>query len=801
MKPTINIDKMILNKKAILREMSKIAIKNVNIKNLFMFKDLNINLENKNLIVGCNGTGKTTFLKIIDRLINIIIDEDRGEYDEDIESYFENNKINGEDECYAKCTVNIKQDNILIWYMTVNIILQHIDTIKRNKKYIKIEEETIEKIKKIIMEKMEYIEIKYDAIKKKSDINGKSLNVIIMEAFQEVTEYIDIKSTEQKDKEENNVEIIKKYMKKLRELMDEKQYQNIMKKDDIERLRDEFLFGELKIGDDDSNMNLRARVEDIIEYQYCYIERENTITHDIFELYCKKKESIKVKSIEYNAKISRIIGKLNKDIGIKNTIMDMYKYNLDLYNKLNESYNNITNKNFIVKYIDDNNIDIEYYNIYKSKRYECSTGERNLIKILFELEFSDSNILMIDEPTVHLYSEYSIKMGELMSKYTEKQLIIVTHECNFINNKLLDNIIHMGFREKNHNILNLKPDENIKKLILENKSILFIDNIILVEGYYDLRLYNCLLNIISKKKNKHNIPIIISMNGKGSEIYKLLKKMNIKYAIIYDHDKVDETLSKVNNCPKNLLAKLIFDHKIVTDIPNIYEWLLFENMPSENISSYFKGRKMYVIHFFYRVISLLIKDNKEITKLINELPTNMGSEFNDKYSVYHNEITNKIFKLEVIKIQNILDVYEKHFLDIHNTLYNLYLIHMENQSTNEIYIKQNSFILNNIYYEDLFYDLIVQFYNKININTEQIHEVIDSIMSKSNIFILDKKSHDIEGFYNIHIETDENNKISKNKKKNWLKYDTEYLESKLQQSLDSNNKYLIKLYNFLDKYV
>src|SRR3989338_229508 len=281
MKTTINIDKMILNKKAILREMSKIAIKNVNIKNLFMFKDLNINLENKNLIVGCNGTGKTTFLKIIDRLINIIIDEDRGEYDEDIESYFENNKINGEDECYAKCTVNIKQDNILIWYMTVNIILQH-----------------IEKIKKIIMEKMEYIEIKYDAIKKKSDINGKSLNVIIMEAFQEVTEYIDIKSTEQKDKEENNVEIIKKYMKKLRELMDEKQYQNIMKKDDIERLRDEFLFGELKIGDDDSNMNLRARVEDIIEYQYCYIERENTITHDIFELYCKKKESIKVKSID-----------------------------------------------------------------------------------------------------------------------------------------------------------------------------------------------------------------------------------------------------------------------------------------------------------------------------------------------------------------------------------------------------------------------------------------------------------------------------------------------------------------------
>src|SRR3989338_7356993 len=350
MKTTINIDKMILNKKAILREMSKIAIKNVNIKNLFMFKDLNINLENKNLIVGCDGTGKTTFLKIIDRLINIIIDEDRGEYDEDIESYFENNKINGEDECYAKCTVNIKQDNILIWYMTVNIILQHIDTIKRNKKYIKIEEETIEKIKKIIMEKMEYIEIKYDAIKKKSDINGKSLNVIIMEAFQEVTEYIDIKSTEQKDKEENNVEIIKKYMKKLRELMDEKQYQNIMKKDDIERLRDEFLFGELKIGDDDSNINLRARVEDIIEYQYCYIERENTITHDIFELYCKKKESIKVKSIEYNAKISRIIGKLNKHIGIKNTIIYMYKYNLDLYNKLNESYNNITNKNFIVKY-------------------------------------------------------------------------------------------------------------------------------------------------------------------------------------------------------------------------------------------------------------------------------------------------------------------------------------------------------------------------------------------------------------------------------------------------------------------
>lgn len=38
-------------------------------------------------------------------------------------------------------------------------------------------------------------------------------------------------------------------------------------------------------------------------------------------------------------------------------------------------------------------------------------------------------------------------------------------------------------------------------------------------------------------------------------------------------------------------------------------------------------------------------------------------------------------------------------------------------------------------------------------------------MTKSNIFILDKKQNDIEGFYNRHIETDENNKISKNKKK------------------------------------
>jgi len=61
------------------------------------------------------------------------------------------------------------------------------------------------------------------------------------------------------------------------------------------------------------------------------------------------------------------------------------------------------------------------------------------------------------------------------------------------------------------------------------------------------------------------------MNGKGSEIYKLFKKMNIKYAVIYDHDKVDNTNIKSQYCLKTLLVRLIFDHKIVTYISNIYE--------------------------------------------------------------------------------------------------------------------------------------------------------------------------------------------------------------------------------------
>lgn len=130
--------------------------------------------------------------------------------------------------------------------------------------------------------------------------------------------------------------------------------------------------------------------------------------------------------------------------------------------------------------------------------------------------------------------------------------------------------------------------------------------------------------------------------------------------------------------------------------------------------------KMYYIHFFYRVTSLLIKDNNNgITKFTNELPTNMASEFNDKPGIFHDEICDKIFESKTIQIRNILDTYEKHFLDTHNTLYNLYLKDIENKSTNELYIKQNKFILNNTYYEDLFYDLIAQFYNKINIDTEK----------------------------------------------------------------------------------
>lgn len=230
-----------------------------------------------------------------------------------------------------------------------------------------------------------------------------------------------------------------------------------------------------------------------------------------------------------------------------------------------------------------------------------------LIQFITLFYENNKSILLIDEPCAHLSSQYKIKFR---NKYLNcknnicKQIILITHDIELISYENYNNIIRLDIDiQQNitscYYLKNINGFENSKKLLIDNKQILFSNKILLVEGYSDYRVVSEMLNYWHL--DDYHL-IILGGCGNGNGLCIILKKLNIDYKVLYDTDVIMNEKNK-NNIDINKLIKVLendtskYSQDIINKIQkntkihineivncnNIYEFILNFNNNNNNI--------------------------------------------------------------------------------------------------------------------------------------------------------------------------------------------------------------------------
>lgn len=182
--------------------------------------------------------------------------------------------------------------------------------------------------------------------------------------------------------------------------------------------------------------------------------------------------------------------------------------------------------------------------------HPLSSGQTQIFRMLYELLNKKNDIIFFDEPLTHVNGGDVRKICEYMKeKYSNKQIIIITHQDSFANFDTIDNLLCI------RNFSNMKVDtKKYAKTLLDHPELLFDDNIVYCEGYYDLRMIKMLL----VKYNYTSFDVIQIHGDEPKELTEFLKlyKKYINYIRIRDCDKIDgykEFNTKIYKYVENLI--------------------------------------------------------------------------------------------------------------------------------------------------------------------------------------------------------------------------------------------------------
>ncbi len=170
------------------------------------------------------------------------------------------------------------------------------------------------------------------------------------------------------------------------------------------------------------------------------------------------------------------------------------------------------------------------------------SGFRRIFTILLYIFHPEYNIVLIDEPEIHLHPALIKKLMWSMQNSMAGQIFFTTHSPLFIQPITLSQVrrvIHNNNTTKVFSLDKIGFDYQrlIQELNADNLEMFFADKVILVEGVSDRLLIR---GLIDKFYNKDKDLKVIQTHGKGNVLIyiELLKVFNIPVAVILDKDVV-----------------------------------------------------------------------------------------------------------------------------------------------------------------------------------------------------------------------------------------------------------------------
>jgi hypothetical protein len=389
-----------------------------------------------------------------------------------------------------------------------------------------------------------------------------------------------------------------------------------------------------------------------ILFQYLYKHNDDIHCYKydgINEIIQNMRLNIRKDSNNYNniCRLNRII-KIGNALRVKeselyNKVNRQFKYILDINNDIHIQEHDTFREDFlktnmnpnlndhinILDTLDKNmySFNFKFTKIVNDTYHECSNGETMLIVTLAEIFMNDKKILFIDEQFNELHYQAKKRLMDSVLRGLHKQVIMVTHNSEFIANSINENIIYFKYNIDNHqSTCKYIRDYELadKKMIYERPIILFSNRILLVEGYSDLRFMREFLKVIN-----NNEYVVITTNGCGSGLFKILKRLRINYKCLYDID----VLSIGTNNTIDIVKCNVFSNKhciswMKDEIERIFNKLVIM-IPDDILLTQSKNKHTYEKHWLCDKIN--VSNNYYVVKLFFDVVEEQINDLNKKY--------------------------------------------------------------------------------------------------------------------------------------------------------------------------
>lgn len=260
----------------------------------------------------------------------------------------------------------------------------------------------------------------------------------------------------------------------------------------------------------------------------------------------------------YNLPAQDVINVLHRDKSlfkeIDRFIFERTGYHLIVLNHVGTNLQLGLSKNITPVVDNKKNVQDEFERIenWKSEKFfkvtEAGHGIRSMLKLLTSLLDPVNQIIMIDEPEMHLYPSLKRWLGKqlvLLAKEQQKQVFLVTHDPMVLQGILDANITTNIYRvERNEEdagiVRSCELDRTTDATALKNQDQylqgLFYQRCIVVEGASDRFFYQNMIDDYESVEDKDLG--FISAGGKGNtkHIAEIASKVGVKMAFIYDLD-------------------------------------------------------------------------------------------------------------------------------------------------------------------------------------------------------------------------------------------------------------------------
>jgi putative ATP-dependent endonuclease of OLD family len=179
------------------------------------------------------------------------------------------------------------------------------------------------------------------------------------------------------------------------------------------------------------------------------------------------------------------------------------------------------------------------------------SGIREALRLVLDLEFEKPQILLVEEPEVHLHPALEVAMMRYLKDVSNNtQVFLTTHSTNFLDTGDMNNV-YMVRSDTSTKVQHLNvadaESELPKELGIRLSSIFMFDQLVFVEGMSDEQVIRSLAQTLNVNLSQANVGFVVMGGARNFTHYaaratlSLLSRRRVRSIFILDRDEKDQS--------------------------------------------------------------------------------------------------------------------------------------------------------------------------------------------------------------------------------------------------------------------